>query len=71
MSDEKKPKQMPSGQVKQENYEEGGIDLKNTLSETGPTLGLGIKAGKCGEVKNLGMTQTDYTKMSNGGSSGD
>ena len=71
MSDEKKPKQMPSGQVKNENYEEGGLDLKDQNSITGPTLGLGISQGKTGEVKNLGMTQTDYTKMSNGGSSGD
>jgi hypothetical protein len=66
--DPKKPDQMPSGQVEQENYEPGGIDQENTQSETGPELQMSFTVGKQGSVEEIGMVQTDCTDEPGGGS---
>jgi hypothetical protein len=60
------PKKTPQGQSVQENSQTLSSDQNSPLSETGPVLKFGLVNGKQGEVRKLGMAQTDWTNDKGG-----
>jgi hypothetical protein len=59
-------KRTPQGQVVQENSKTLSSDQNNPLTEAGPALKLGFVDGKQGEVRKVGMAQTDWTNDKGG-----
>jgi hypothetical protein len=55
----KVPNRMPSGQVDQQGYEPGGIDMQDqNCAQAGGPVPLKIIDGKAGSVESKGLPQT-------------